>query len=245
MVVAIGADEADLAISDGEAVVVLPGLAVDPVGHRWGSSATVVRAGLLDGADVLGSTVVRRGPLVVGDLVGNVDDVAVAPSPIRRRRMSVVVGRRVASVGISRRRRLAVGGSGSGMAAAIVVVVVAAVAVVVVAMRELHDGWIWGNGGDLDSGGLEERWPAPPIYDWVPHPRSPVPSPAPRGNRYSYSGLNHKKFREEINQSLNPSMSYHSARMEIDENETHNSQVLDLQINRTSLLCMRTDTDVE
>lgn len=181
MVVAIGADEADLAISDGEAVVVLPGLAVDPVGHRWGSSATVVRAGLLDGADVLGSTVVRRGPLVVGDLVGNVDDVAVAPSPIRRRRMSVVVGRRVASVGISRRRRLAVGGSGSGMAAAIVVVVVAAVAVVVVAMRELHDGWIWGNGGDLDSGGLEERWPAPPIYDWVPHPRSPVPSPAPRG----------------------------------------------------------------
>jgi hypothetical protein len=140
---------------------------------------------------------------------------------------------------------VAVGGSGSGMAAAIVVVVVAAVAVVVVAMRELHDGWIWGNGGDLlESGGLEERWPAPPIYDWVSRP---VPGPArvptahnTPGNRYSYSGLNHKKFREEINQSLNPSMSYHSARMEIDENETH-----DLQINRTSLLCMRTDTDVE
>lgn len=80
----------------------------------------------------------------------------------------------------------------------------------------------------------------------------PIPGPArvptghnTPGNRYSYSGLNHKKFREEINQSLNPSMSYHSARMEIEENETHNSQVLDLQINRTSLLCMHTDTGVE
>lgn len=115
VVVAIGAHEDGLAIPDGEAVVVLPGLAQDPEGllpDRRRHPAAVVRAGLV-GVVGSGAPVVRARP-VVADLVGDVDDVAVAPGAVGRRGSVVVVAavgrwRRVAAVGITGGRGVAVG----------------------------------------------------------------------------------------------------------------------------------------
>jgi hypothetical protein len=103
IVVAVGAHEADLAVAGGEAVVVLPGLAVDPVRllpDRRRAPAAVVRAGLvavLGPAAAVPATAVVRAALVAvlgpaapvrsaadavvwplaTDLVPDVDDVAV------------------------------------------------------------------------------------------------------------------------------------------------------------------------